>query len=580
MRSRRLGQDRSFVRAQDLPALKAKRMEKAREAIEENAPRSRVRAIMVPLQFADDDLPPKANTTGLLILMRQILGQLAATRLRVSELSENQRQGLGGEEEDGADCARLLPFLLLSSPNPKLLTFFAMLEAASCRCRCAASFIQDRLTPTPLHPQLHHPASRAWHEPVVQPQHLVYPLFVSMAENDVPIQGFAPNIRWGAGVVELQQQQQPQQPSVPGPGVQQLPVLVSLDGPGNASSTAATPKSLLAELDRLIALGLASIMLFGVVPDGLKDERGSGAADPVCSPVTEEVEDEEKQIQNPLATTTSDGNTKTTWNSSSRTSTSSMSLLVENPVVFFTKAIRRHMLGKYGDADKLLIMADVCLCEYTDHGHCGILRDDFNAAGNVVPTINNHATLARLSDIAVKYATAGVHWVCPSDMMDGRVAAIRTALNRANFPHVGILSYTSKKASSSLYAPFRLAVKSTFQGDRKRYQQPVGSYRIAQKAFQRDVGEGADIVLVKPSLFYTDIIRSYKEKEKDSGMLIAAYVVSGEYKMLKDYGENCGCVDSIVDEAHVSLLRAGADILVTYFTPWYLERIEGAGDRG
>ncbi len=116
-------------------------------------------------------------------------------------------------------------------------------------------------------------------------------------------------------------------------------------------------------------------------------------------------------------------------------------------------------------------------------------------------------------------------------------------------------------------------MKSTFKGDRKRYQQPVGSFRIAQKAFKRDVAEGADIVLVKPSLFYTDIIRSYKEKETETGMLIAAYVVSGEYKMLKDYGENCGCLDDIVDEAHVSLLRAGTDILVTYFTPWYLERI-------
>lgn len=183
--------------------------------------------------------------------------------------------------------------------------------------------------------------------------------------------------------------------------------------------------------------------------------------------------------------------------------------------------------------------------------------------------IDNGPTLDRLANVALSYAEAGAKMVCPSDMMDNRVALIRKALNENNFQHVSIMAYTSKKASC-LYAPFRDAVESTFQGDRKRYQHPIGSRFHSLRAYDRDVAEGADSVIVKPSLFYGDIVRELSAK---SLVPIVCYVVSGEYKMLKDYGESTNCMESIVRESHVSLLRAGANVIITYFTPYILERI-------
>lgn len=225
----------------------------------------------------------------------------------------------------------------------------------------------------------------------------------------------------------------------------------------------------------------------------------------------------------------------------------------------------------------LMLLADVCLCEYTDHGHCAPLKPmppvgtsaASSASSACEPIIDNESGVKRLSDIAVAYAKAGAHMVCPSDMMDGRIDGIRCALNESGFQHVSIMAYTSKKASC-MYAPFRAAVESTFKGDRKRYQQPCGSARIAKRALKRDVQEGADVVLVKPCLFYGDIVKAFAEA---ADVPVAVYVVSGEYKMLKDYGEATGSLEAVLRESHVGLMRSGASILITYFTPLLLDAI-------
>lgn len=223
-----------------------------------------------------------------------------------------------------------------------------------------------------LHSSLHHPAQRAWSEPHLHPSQLMYPLFVTLRAEDKPIRGLEPELQWGQGA----------------------------DG---------SFASLVAHLRALMAKGLTSVMLFGVVED--KDARGSMAE--------------------------SDG----------------------TPVIKCTRALRKAL-------PELLVACDVCMCEYTDHGHCGILRD---VDGEQV--LDNARTLERLSAIALAYAQAGAHMVCPSDMMDNRIGAIRKTFNENGFEHVSIMAYTSKKASV-MYAPFRDAVESTFQGDRKRYQHP------------------------------------------------------------------------------------------------------------
>ncbi|KDO21569.1 delta-aminolevulinic acid dehydratase [Saprolegnia parasitica CBS 223.65] len=226
-------------------------------------------------------------------------------------------------------------------------------------------------------------------------------------------------------------------------------------------------------------------------------------------------------------------------------------------IMLFGVAIRKAL-------PDLLIACDVCMCEYTDHGHCGVLRrvDDEDV-------IDNDASVARLADIGLAYARAGAHMLCPSDMMDNRIGAIRQSLNANGFAHVSIMAYTSKKASC-MYAPFRDAVESTFKGDRNRYQHPVGSTSHALLAYDRDVAEGADTVIVKPSLFYGDIVKELSAKQL---VPVACYVVSGEYKMLSDYGNGTNSMDAVVREAHLSLVRAGASILITYFTPFILDRL-------
>lgn len=229
-----------------------------------------------------------------------------------------------------------------------------------------------------------------------------------------------------------------------------------------------------------------------------------------------------------------------------------------NPVVNACKALRAKL------SNDIMILADVCLCEYTCHGHCGVIR-----VKDGVELIDNAATLERLSAIAVAYARAGAHYVCPSDMMDGRIASIRSALKEEGYPHVGIMAYSSKKAST-LYAPFRNAVDSTFSGDRMQYQQPIGAEGLAMRAVRRDIQEGADVVIVKPSLFCGDLIAKASQV---CDVPVAAYIVSGEYVMLTEYGRISGSLEDVVKEAHTGIIRAGASILITYFTPYILEHI-------
>lgn len=235
-----------------------------------------------------------------------------------------------------------------------------------------------------------------------------------------------------------------------------------------------------------------------------------------------------------------------------------------NPVMNAIRAIR-------GDRslDRMSVMADVCLCEYTDHGHCGVLEDETGLH------VSNEKSIKRLSEVAVSYADAGADVVVPSDMMDGRIGKIRDSLNESGNSHVAIMSHSSKKASV-LYSPFRSAVESTFSGNRKQYQHPVGSSAIAMRALERDVSEGADIVMVKPSLMYGDLISKFKEASPTTP--VAAYVVSGEYKMLLDYGRSTGCLPEIVRESHLSLVRAGASVIVTYFTPFLLDELHRWSD--
>lgn len=233
------------------------------------------------------------------------------------------------------------------------------------------------------------------------------------------------------------------------------------------------------------------------------------------------------------------------------------------PVMNAMKALRANR-----DLDNVSLMADVCLCEYTDHGHCGILDCDGGR-------IDNDKSIERLAEVSVAYADAGADVLVPSDMMDGRIRAIKDSLIKSGNGHVAVMSHSSKKASV-MYSPFRSAVESTFTGNRKSYQHPVGSESIAMRALQRDVAEGADIVMVKPSLMYGDLISKFKNNSPSTP--VAAYVVSGEYKMLHDYGSATNSLDEVVRESHLSLVRAGASVIVTYFTPYLLDHMQRWSD--
>ncbi|HEX5069931.1 MAG TPA: porphobilinogen synthase [Vicinamibacterales bacterium] len=205
-------------------------------------------------------------------------------------------------------------------------------------------------------------------------------------------------------------------------------------------------------------------------------------------------------------------------------------------------------------APETVVWADVCLCEYTDHGHCGVLDDQ---------GVNNDETLPLLTRAALTYARAGADIIAPSDMMDGRVAQIRATLDRAGYEHISMVSYAVKYASA-FYGPFRDAAGSTPRhGDRKAYQMDPPNVREAVREAMADVEEGADMLIVKPGLPYLDVIRAVRERVD---VPVVAYQVSGEFSMLHAAADR-GWIDlpRAMQETAIALRRAGADLLITYF---------------
>jgi porphobilinogen synthase len=277
--------------------------------------------------------------------------------------------------------------------------------------------------------------------------------------------------------------------------------------PGHSQHTLS---SLATEAKQLAAAGIGAVLLFGV-PAG-KDAVGSGASDP-------------------------DG-------------------------------IAQRAIGAIRDAvgQELVVIADLCLDEYTDHGHCGLLRAD--------GSVDNDATLVRYQETALAQVKAGADIVAPSGMMDGQVAAIRTALDGGGFAETPILAYAAKYASA-LYGPFREAVDVEIVGggDRKGYQMDPANRREARLEVLTDIAEGADLVMVKPALSYLDVIadvRSYVD------VPVVAYHVSGEYAMVKAAAEK-GWIDgdAVAYEQILSVKRAGADIICTYFAAELAEALRG-----
>ena len=266
-------------------------------------------------------------------------------------------------------------------------------------------------------------------------------------------------------------------------------------------------------LEPLVRAGLRSVILFGVpLRPGTKDALGTAADDP------------------------------------------------SGPVIRTIRMLRTRF-------PQLFICADVCLCEYTSHGHCGILRDD--------GSLNNQLSVDRISDVAMAYARAGAHCVAPSDMNDGRIRAIKLKLIEEGIAHRVVLMSYAAKFSGCLYGPFRDAAGSAPSfGDRRCYQLPPGGRGLARRAIVRDIGEGADIIMVKPASQYLDIISDAKELGKD--MPVAAYQVSGEYAMIHAAAK-AGVFDlkAMAFESTEGILRAGATIVISYFVPEFLEWLSG-----
>ena len=271
-----------------------------------------------------------------------------------------------------------------------------------------------------------------------------------------------------------------------------------------------TPETLVKEARRLCSLGVPALVLFGV--PAAKDPVGTGASDP-------------------------DG---------------------------IVQVALRRLVNELGS--DMALIADLCLDEYTDHGHCGIL----DGSGEV----DNDATLRRYADVAVAQADAGADLVAPSGMMDGQVAAIRAALDGSGHADTGILAYAAKYASA-LYGPFRDAVDVTIAGggDRKGYQQDPRNIREALREVDLDIEEGADIVMVKPALAYLDVIAAVRARVD---VPVAAYHVSGEYAMIKAAAER-GWIDgaAVALEHTVSIKRAGADVILTYLAGELAEILNG-----
>lgn len=254
---------------------------------------------------------------------------------------------------------------------------------------------------------------------------------------------------------------------------------------------------LLEEVKEVYDLGIKSVIFFGVISD--KDEVGSGA-------------------------------------------------YAENGIV---QEATRLVKKEFPD---LLVVADTCLCEYTSHGHCGVIHNH---------DVDNDESLKLLAQTAVSQAKAGADIIAPSNMMDGFVAVIRQALDEAGFTHIPIMSYAVKYASA-FYGPFRDAADSTPQfGDRKTYQMDPANRREALREAESDVAEGADFLIVKPALSYLDIVREVRD---NFNLPVVAYNVSGEYSMVKAAAQN-GWIDekTLVMEKLTSMKRAGADMIITYF---------------
>jgi porphobilinogen synthase len=271
-----------------------------------------------------------------------------------------------------------------------------------------------------------------------------------------------------------------------------------------------TTETLVKEVDRLAGLGVPAVVLFGV--PARKDASGSGASSP-------------------------DG---------------------------IAQVALRRLAEEIGD--RVVLIADLCLDEYTDHGHCGIL----DARGDV----DNDLTLERYAEVAVAQARAGAQVVAPSGMMDGQVAAIRAGLDAAGFADVSILAYAAKYASA-LFGPFRDAVNVSIAGggDRKGYQQDFRNRREALREVELDIAEGADMVMVKPALAYLDVIASVRARVD---VPVAAYHVSGEYAMIKA-AANQGWIDgaAVALEHTVAIKRAGADLILTYLASELAETLHG-----
>jgi len=217
-------------------------------------------------------------------------------------------------------------------------------------------------------------------------------------------------------------------------------------------------------------------------------------------------------------------------------------------------AVQQAVRALKRDLPDLVVITDVCLCEYTDHGHCGIIRGE---------TVDNDATLELLARESVSHARAGADVVAPSDMMDGRVGAIRRALDGARFSDTAILSYAAKFAGP-FYGPFREAAESTPQfGDRRSYQMDSGNADEALREVALDIEEGADMVMVKPAGPFLDIIHRVKH---ETGYPVAAYQVSGEFAMIRAAAER-GWIDCerVMMDSLLGIRRAGADVIITYF---------------
>ena len=209
----------------------------------------------------------------------------------------------------------------------------------------------------------------------------------------------------------------------------------------------------------------------------------------------------------------------------------------------------------------LTVVADLCMCEYTSHGHCGILKGQY---------VDNDETLKVYQKIALSYASSGADIIAPSGMMDGQVAAIREVLDNNGYENLPVMAYSAKYAST-MYGPFRDAAESTPSfGDRKTYQMDARNSREAMREIELDLAEGAEIIMVKPALFYLDVIRMARERFDHP---IAAYSVSGEYSMIKNAVDNGFLSEGAIIESINSIFRAGADIVITYFAKYLAEKL-------